>query len=161
SAIEVGPGERGREMISFDISQYADPLYARFTRVAYSRYLKVPQHSEARTEGELIPWPVFVLPLYEMNLNEALHVMHDPKEVVTLAGYAPAKIPDCSDGTESLLNSYLSSELAEFHCDFYSQELDPRERWPQLYEAIDMNQLAPCIQFFLRTPNDLLLRPAC
>jgi hypothetical protein len=161
SAIEVGPGERGREMIAFDISQYADPLYTRFTRAAYSRYLKIPQKSGSTTDGagSSLP-PLFVVPLYEMNINQALHVMRDPKAVIALASYAPAKIPECSDGTENLLNSYLSSELAEFHCDFYAEEPDPPERWPETYDRMDFSQLPPCIQFLLQNPNDFLLRPS-
>jgi hypothetical protein len=161
SAIEVGPGERGREMIAFDISQYADPLYARFTRAAYSRYLKIPQESGSTTDGAGLSLPpLFVVPLYEMNINEALHVMRDPKAVIALASYAPAKIPECSDGTVNLLNSYLSSELAEFHCDFYSEEPDPPERWPETYDRMDFNRLPPCIQSLLQNPNDFLIRPS-
>jgi hypothetical protein len=129
SPIEVGPGKRGREMISFDISQYGDPLYARFTRTAYSRYVGVPEESGIITDevDSSLP-PLFVIPVYEMNLSEAIHAMRDPKAVVALASYAPAKIPDCSDGTENLLNSYLSSDLAVFHCDFYAEEPEPPER---------------------------------
>ena len=43
TAVEVGPGEKGREMISLDISQFGDPLDMRSTRVPYSRYLKMEQ----------------------------------------------------------------------------------------------------------------------
>ena len=161
SPIEVGPGKRGREMISFDISQYGDPLYARFTRTAYSRYVGVPEESSLIT-GEVdssLP-PLFVIPVYEMNITEAVHAMRDPKAVVALASYAPAKIPDCSDGTENLLNSYLSSDLAVFHCDFYAEEPEPAERWPETYDRTDMSQLPPCVRFLLENPNDLLLRPS-
>jgi len=161
SAIEVGPGECGREMISFDISQYADPLYERVTRAAYSRYLKTPGTFDAPADqAGLNPSPLFVVPLYEMNVSEALHVMRDPTEVISLASYAPAKIPDCSDATENLLNSYLASELAQFHRDFYAEESDPPERWPETYDRMDMSQLAPCTQCLLESPNDLLLRPS-
>jgi hypothetical protein len=43
TAVEVGPGEKRREMISIDISQFRDPLDMRSTRVPYSRYLKMEQ----------------------------------------------------------------------------------------------------------------------
>src|SRR5271165_4301872 len=46
TAVEVGPGEKGREMISMDISQFGDPLDIRFTRVPYSRYLKMEQQKD-------------------------------------------------------------------------------------------------------------------
>ena len=161
SPIEVGPGEHGREMLSFDISQYADPLDARFTRVAYSRYLKRRESSGTLTNqaGSSLP-PLFVIPLYEMNITEALQVMREPKAVIALASYAPAKIPNCSEGTENLLNSYLSSDLAQFHSDFYANEPEPPKRWPETYDRIDFGQLPTCIQFFLQNPNELLLRPS-
>jgi hypothetical protein len=40
TAVEVGPGHAGREMISIDISEYGDPLSARVIRVPFSYYLK-------------------------------------------------------------------------------------------------------------------------
>jgi hypothetical protein len=43
TVLEVGPGERGREMISLDVSQFGDPLDSRSMRVPYSRYLKIEQ----------------------------------------------------------------------------------------------------------------------
>jgi hypothetical protein len=161
SAIEVGPGERGRELISFDISQYGDPLDTRTTRVAYSRYLKLAQQNEVAggQNNSCLP-PIFTIPLYEMSLSDALRIMHDPESVSALAAYAPAKIPDCSAGMDNLLTSYLSSELALFHCHFYSEEPDPPADWPHTYERIDLDQLPVCIQFLLQNPNDLLLRPS-
>jgi hypothetical protein len=36
TAVEVGSGERGREMISLDISEYGDPLYMRIVRAPFS-----------------------------------------------------------------------------------------------------------------------------
>jgi hypothetical protein len=95
-----------------------------------------------------------------MNITEALQVMRDPKAVIALASYAPAKIPNCSEGTENLLNSYLSSDLAQFHSDFYANEPEPPKRWPETYDRIDFGQLPTCIQFFLQNPNELLLRPS-
>ena len=161
SAFEVGPGERGREMISFDISQHADPLYARFTRVAYSRHLRTSEQLGPVTdETTSSPRPLFVIPLYEMSVEEAVTVMHDIEAVAALASYAPAKIPDCSHGTGNLLNSYLSSELAKFHCDFYAGEPEPPDRWLETYDRIDLDQLPPCVRFLLLNPNDVLLRPS-
>jgi hypothetical protein len=161
SAIEVGPGESGREMISFDISQYGDPLPTRYTRVAYSRHLRMPQWRGAIREEMSSDSPIlFAIPLFEMNLSEALQAMHDPKAVIKLASYAPAKIPDCAEGTENLLNSYLSSNLALFHCDYYAEDPEPPERWPETYDRMDLDQLPSCTRFALENPNPLLLRPA-
>ena len=40
TAVEVGPGSRGREIVSFDISEYGDPLHRRHVRLPFSAYLK-------------------------------------------------------------------------------------------------------------------------
>jgi hypothetical protein len=65
TAVEVGPGQRGREKISLDISQYGDPLDTRSARVPYSRYLKSERQS--MTLGEQIAKlpPIFEIPLFE------------------------------------------------------------------------------------------------
>jgi hypothetical protein len=145
------------QYFAFDISQYADPLFTRFTRVAYSRYVNIQQSVDSEPVRNLPP--LFVIPLYEMNVREAVQVMQDPNAVIALASYASTKIPDCSAGTENLLNSYLSSELAQFHCDFYSEDPEAPDRWPAMYERIDMNRLPLCVQFLLQNQNDLLRRP--
>ena len=40
TAVEVGPGPKGREIVSLDISEYGDPLYTRRIRIPFSAYLK-------------------------------------------------------------------------------------------------------------------------
>lgn len=53
TALEVGPGVRGREMISFDVSQFGDPLDTRCARAPFSRYLKSVRQ-EAMLGGQQI-----------------------------------------------------------------------------------------------------------
>ena len=48
-AVDFGPQERGREMISLDISEYADPLHTRGVRIPFSVYIKPWQHPEMLT----------------------------------------------------------------------------------------------------------------
>ena len=62
TALEVGRGERGREMISLDVSQFGDPLDGRSTRVPYSRYLKMEEQKDVLGE-EIIN---SLRPLFEM-----------------------------------------------------------------------------------------------
>lgn len=66
TAVEVGPGERGREMISLDISEYGDPLDSRSARVPYSRYLKPQQHKASLGKQFIdnLP-PIFGIPQHE------------------------------------------------------------------------------------------------
>ena len=159
TAIEVGPGEKGREMISLDVSQFGDPLDSRSVRVPYSRYLKMEQQKDVLGKEiiDSLP-PIFEIPLHKMSVTTALKIMRDPKAVVELAGRATSFIPDCSIGMEQLIFSYTTSSLAKFHDDFYSAEPDSPDTWPQTYDRTDLGQLPPCARFILSHPNDLLLR---
>jgi hypothetical protein len=161
TAVEVGPSEKGREMISLDISQFGDPLDIRSTRVAYSRYLKTEQQKGV-LGGKIIDSlpPIFEIPLSGMNVADALKVMRDPEAVAELAERVPSFIPDCSTGMEQLISSYAASPLTKFHHDFYSVEPDPPDTWPQTYDRTDLGKLPPCARFILDHPNDLLLRPS-
>ena len=47
TSIEVGPGIQGREIVSFDLSEYGDPLHRRHIRPPFSAYLK-PSGSNGR-----------------------------------------------------------------------------------------------------------------
>jgi hypothetical protein len=161
TALEVGPGERGREMISLDVSQFGDPLDSRCTRVPYSRYLKMEQQKDILGPEIVnsLP-PLFEIPLHKMSVTTALTVMRNPGAIVELAEQATSFIPDCSIGMERLISSYAASLLAKFHRDFYSAEPDPPDSWPQTYDRTDLGQLPPCARFILDHPNDLLLRPS-
>jgi hypothetical protein len=161
TAVEVGPGERGREMISLDVSQFGDPLDTRVTRVPYSRYLKMEQQ-KGLLGGEIIDRlpPIFEIPLGEMSVADALKVMRDPQAVVEWAEHVACFVPDCSTGMEQLISTYTTSALAKFHRHFYSAEPDPPDRWPQTYNRTDLGQLPPCARLILEHPNDLLLRPS-
>jgi hypothetical protein len=161
TAVEVGPGEAGREMISLDVSQFGDPLDSRVTRVPYSRYLKTEQQKDL-LGGEIIDSlpPISEIPLGDMSVGEALKVMRDPQAIVELAERVACFIPDCSRGMERLISAYAASSLAGFHNDFYSTEPDPPDSWSQTYDRTDLGQLPSCARFILEHPNDLLLRPS-
>lgn len=161
TALEVGPGVRGREMISLDISQYGDPLDIRSVRVPYSRYLKIERQKDTLGEEMINSLaPIFEIPLHKMSVTTALKVMRNPEAVVALAEQATSFIPDCSIGMERLISAYVASPLAKFHHGFYSAEPDPPDTWPQTYDRTDLGQLPPCARFILDHPNDLLLRPS-
>jgi hypothetical protein len=161
TAVEVGPGEKGREMISLDVSQFGDPLDMRSTRVPYSRYLKMEQQKGVLGDEIIASLPpIFEIPLGEMNVADALKVMRDPEAVAELAERVPSFVPDCSAGMEQLISSYSASSLAKFHHDFYSANPDPPDTWSQTYDRTDFRQLPLCARFILEHPNDLLLRPS-
>jgi hypothetical protein len=104
--------------------------------------------------------PIFEIPLFEMSVADALHVMRDPEAVAELAERASGFVPDCSTGMEQLISSYVASPLARFHRNFYSTEPDPPDTWPETYDRTDLGALPPCARFILEHPNDPLLKPS-
>lgn len=49
---------------------------------------------------------IFMIPLHEMNITQALEVMRDQDRVVELAGHASTKIPDQTKAMENLITAY-------------------------------------------------------
>ena len=80
TAVEVGPSDRGREMVSLDISEYGDPLPARMLRVPFSVYLK-PWQQRGLIADEVLDGirPLFVIPLGDLELGEALSIMRSAR----------------------------------------------------------------------------------
>lgn len=161
-AIEVGPGGRGRELISVDITEYADPISARTLRVPFTCYLKAAQHRAALGAGVVDQAsPILVLPMDHQSLQDALQCRHDYAAAIAWAGKISAVIPDAAAGTDALVAKYRSSSLAHFHAEFYSQEHDAHGLWPQTYDRLPLEVLPACGRWMLEHPNDLLLRPSC
>ena len=161
TAVEVGPSEHGREMISIDISEYGDPLYSRMLRVPFSVYLKPWQQPWIFDPDVLASLqPLFAIPLQGMDWREGISTMRDPQLTMKLAARVSTMIPDATHGTGELLTDYWNSKLAEFHAFFYSQEQHPAELWPETYDREPLEILPACARVALEQPNDLLLRPA-
>ena len=161
TAVEVGPSEHGREMISIDISEYGDPLYSRAVRVPFSIYLKPWQQPWIFDPDVLASLqPLFAIPLQGIDWREGISAMRDPRLAAELAAQVSTKIPDATYGTGKLLTDYWKSKLAQFHESFYSQEQHPAELWPETYDRLPLEILPACVRVALETPNDLLLRPA-
>jgi hypothetical protein len=95
-----------------------------------------------------------------MDVRQAIKVRQVEADVLDLAHRACVRIPEQSEGTTRLLESYLGSGLRHFHEFFYSARHDPKERWPETYARTPMSTLPPCARAVLEWPNDLLLKPA-
>jgi hypothetical protein len=161
TAVEVGPGIRGREMLSIDLSEYGDPLTSRVIRVPFSLYLKPWQQRALLGESTVASLPPsFLIPLTNLDTREGLRVMHQLAAVLDLARSASTRIPDQSAGMSRLIREYSTSDLAGFHKDFHAIEQDPPSAWPHTYDQTPMDPLPQCARFILDHPNDLLLRPA-
>lgn len=161
TAVEVGPVQRGREIISIDVSEYGDPLNTRSVRVPFSVYMK-PWH-QRRLMGEdfvnRMPY-MFLIPRDEMDMRESIITMRSAAKTISLAGRTTVDIPENSDPSERLLDAYRTSFVAEYHKWFYSQEHDPSETWPQTYDRAPLDAIPPCVRHLLEQPNDLLVKPA-
>jgi hypothetical protein len=159
-AVDFGPQERGREMISLDISEYADPLHTRGVRMPFSIYIKPWQHPEMlnpQIEGKI---PVMVMvPSNGLDTHEVAAVMRDLGKAAEWASHTSGIIPDHSHGMEALISLYLRSDVRQFHDWFYSVEPEPPERWPVTYDRVPVMEYPPHIRYTLEHPNEPLLRP--
>jgi hypothetical protein len=160
TAVEVGPGKRGREMISLDISEYGDPLYMRIVRAPFSRYLKpIQQRSSIGAETvDRLPW-IFEIPSVG-DLSSNLATMRDINRVIALAGETSVKIPERSAASADLIKRYQSSFLARFHEFFCSPRFPAQSKLPAYGDQTLYAHLPPCVRYILEHPNDLLLKPA-
>jgi len=160
TAVRVGAGKRGSEVVSLDISEYADPLHLRTVRVPFSVYLKPAQRRDVLGEEVVSRLStLFLIPLDAMTVPEGLEAMRSPRRLMRYATVADAHIPDGSAAGEAMIDAYLASDLARFHDEFYSRSHEPPERWPQTYDAVPLDRLPPCGRHALHAPCDLLMRP--
>ncbi len=161
TAVEAGPWQRDREMISIDLSEFGDPLHTRTLRVPFSVYHKPSQQRWLIGEEALRKIPLFVfVPLQGIDVREGLEIRRDLQCAAEFARRTSVKIPEQTAGTARLLDDYLASSLAKFHRWFYSQEQHPPERWPETYDHTPLDVLPRCARTMLEYPNDLLLHPA-
>lgn len=160
TAVRVGPGRQGAEMVSVDISEYADPLHLRTVRVPFSRYLKPHQHRDMLGRHVVAQLsPLFLIPLGDMSVEQGLATMRSREDVEELAARAETRIPDASEAFEAAIDAYRQSNLADVHRWFYSKEPEGPERWPETYDAADLEALPACGRRPLVEPNDLLVKP--
>jgi hypothetical protein len=161
TAVKVGTGQKGSEIVSIDLSEYGDPIHLREVRIPFSIYLKPQRQRDILGEAFVKDMsPLFLIPLHEMDETIGIITMRDLNEIMHLARRASVKIPDQSLGMENLIAAYSESGLVRFHDWFYSQDHEPFWNWPQSYDRTPMYMLPPCAQRILRRPNDLLLKPA-
>ena len=161
TAVEVGPSERGREMVSIDLSEYGDPLHTRTVRVPFSAYLKPWQQLYAVGSNNISKiGPIIFVPVDGLDIRQGMVVMRDPELAARLAERLSARIPDQTFGTASLIRHYRGSALRRFHEYFYSSIHDAPERWPWTYDRAPLEGLPAEARNALMFPNDLLLKPS-
>ena len=162
TAVRVGPGERGREMISIDISEYGDPLHTRTVRVPFSPYLKPWLNRSILGDLEPDQLPLlFMIPVAEGSIPEGIHRMQDEQKILDLAGEQSVAIPIQNNQSQNLVQDYVSSEVSGFHHWFYEHEHHHPDDWPRTYDAFTYGLLPHCVAEMCHRPNDLLQKPAC
>jgi hypothetical protein len=159
TAVAVGPGERGREIVSIDVSEYGDPLYLRVVRAPFTAYLKKgardPSQDEAGGGGLLT-----VVAPHNKDFESVFAATRNATAAVRLAAETTAGIPDATSGTHRLIRDYANSPLRRFHDRFYEQPQHPPHAWEGTYDRMPIERLPPCIAHILSVPNDLLMQPA-
>jgi hypothetical protein len=162
TAVEVGRGLGGREVISIDLSEYGDPLETCFVRMPFSGYGKLEfLRSSLDPEVSARLRPLVQIPIgSDDEVSRGLAIMHSPERIEELAATSSASIPDLSTETMHLVESYRYSQLAGFHAWFHSEEPHPAERWAETYDRLDEATLSPCVRALFRADDDRLTRPA-
>ena len=80
-----------------------------------------------------------------MELREALPIMRSAELAAKLAAQRLQRDSrrEPRDGT-ALIADYENSPLRKFHDDFYSQEHEPPERWPETYDRVPLETWPAC-----------------
>jgi len=161
TANRVGPQQRGREIISIDASEYGDPLYTRMIRMPFTIYHKhwIKMAETADSGIDSLP-PLFMIPLYDMKIDQAINVMRDQAKVEELAKHASVNIPDETRAVDNLIEAYENSAVKSFHGWHYAQEADTPENWESIDDQALTLDIPPCVKRILEYPNDSLLKPA-
>jgi len=153
SGVTAAGGQRGREVVSLDLSGYADPLYRHNFRCAFSTHQKAQSERSWVGEGIALGTPVQIcLPVGKLELGERLHLQRDQERAAELAAAATARIPGAGAGMSRALQAYLASGLRRCHEHFAAAA---EEGW----QEGDLAGLPPCAALPLAAPNDLLLQP--
>ena len=146
----------GREpFICLDLTAYADPLFERYSRCAFSA------NQKAGVQGAALDHP-FVLTLLRdrQTLAGLMRRREKTEAAAAQAKVATATIPDVTDAPE-LLEDYRRGPVGRFHAEFYrGPRLGPTQ-WPFTYDRLTESQMPACLRVPLEHPNPLLLRPGC
>lgn len=150
---DVAPPGLG-PFVCLDLTAYADPLFERYARCAFSGNQKAAVTGAA-------PERPFVVTLPRDSgegLDELLRDREDIAHAAERARRVPARIPDVADGKD-WVEEYRSSRLARFHRKFDSGPELPPAAWPYAYDTLDLAALPACVRLPLEAPNPALLTP--
>jgi hypothetical protein len=146
----------GGRFVCLDLSAYADPLYRRFARTAYS------SHQKAIVTGLPVSTPfTLCLPRRRRTLSTLLRARENPYEARELAEEDQTSIPRFgADGVLRWIEDYRRSRLGSFHDLFHGGSHDDPKEWPQTYDRLDLRALGVDAARALESPNPGLLSPS-
>ena len=146
------PPPGGGPFVCLDLTAYADPLFERYLRCAFS------SNQKAGLQGTSAEHPfVFTLPIHAPN-PRLLRLRQDGPAVASWASSEATVIPDASDVPE-LLEAYRRGPVGRFHRDFDGGPRMEPAQWPFTYDRLTDDELPACVRAPLEDPNPLLLRP--
>jgi hypothetical protein len=147
------PVPGGGAFVCLDLTAYADPLSARYTRCAFSA------NQKARALGPAAVAPfVVVLPREAGALPDLLEAREDVTRAARLAQEPGTAIPDFPEAP-AWRRAYEQGPLGWFHREFdRGPHLEPAD-WPYTYDRFDLQSLPACARLPLEHPNPWLLVP--
>ncbi|HET7293434.1 MAG TPA: hypothetical protein VFM88_13495 [Vicinamibacteria bacterium] len=144
----------GGAFVCVDVSAYADPLFSRHIRCAFSSNQKAWMTGFARTRPCAI-----VLPRRAGCHATLLEIREDLDAAARLASVEGVAIPDAPASAVGWVEDYRRSRLGRFHREFERGPQMRRADWPFSYGALELRGFPECIRRPLTAPNPLLLAP--
>ena len=158
TAVAPISGQRGREVVSIDLSLYGEPLGKQMIQVPYTATREVQRLSLPSPSRGLPAW-LIPIPLETGEEGDPLE-LRNPFRIASRARHTRAVIPDCSEAFAGLLAAYVASPLARFHDEYYATEPHPPEQWPTTYHRMQGDQLPPCLVELLKPSGQGNLAPS-
>jgi hypothetical protein len=151
---DVPPPGRG-PFACIDLSAYADPLFSRHLRCAFSSNQKAWMRGLSGRRPFVVAVPRRQLPVARLWRTNA-----DLAAAARLATHESGTIPDAPARGLAWVEAYRRSPLHEFHRAFDRGPQVPRIFWPYSYDALRLGALPGCVRVPLEQPNPALLVPA-
>ena len=147
------PPPGGGPFICLDLSAYADPVFERQARCAFSTNQRAGMQQAAPERPFVV-----VLPRRDEPLVELLRQREDTDLSARAAATADASLPDVTDGA-AWIEDYRRGPLGRFHQEFDHGPQAALPAWSFTYDSLETGDWPACLRAALEHPNPLLLRP--
>ncbi|MEW5693342.1 MAG: hypothetical protein AB1765_08600 [Candidatus Hydrogenedentota bacterium] len=158
--VAVGSGRTGREAVSIDLSMYADPIFMRDIRCAFSSHQKhkVQRYKVGDRIADRVPVQI-TLPRGGLSLDDLFELRRHFRNSANYAANCNCMIPASDQAFVKLIEEYKKSELYKFHQDFDKTQDDPWFDWHKTYNRFNLHDIPPCTRYALQFPNPHLMKP--